>query len=114
MIDKSEIRMKGMCEGGISSFHITPDCKIYPCTYAVGNPELFCGDIENGLYPLKIKELNSYNKTDISECRDCNYYSYCISTRCKLINKCITGDHYTPSPVVCAIENVKLNVCSKY
>lgn len=33
--DKNKIL--GKCNGGMTSFHITPDGDIYPCAYAVGN-----------------------------------------------------------------------------
>ena len=45
---------KGICDGGVTNFHILPDGTIYPCSLAVGDTEWIIGRTDQGLYQEKI------------------------------------------------------------
>ena len=112
MISKDEFRKKGMCYGGINSFHIDPKGDIYPCVYTVNDDDYKCGNVVKGIDEKKIKEFKEINRRIVRSCNNCKYGEYCISTRCKFINKKLVGDFYTASPIVCNVEHVKLKLCS--
>lgn len=110
LINKKELKPKGKCDGGLSSFHIYPDGKLYPCVYTAGNNEFGIGDIFNGVNYGAVRNLCNIYSTTNTDCIGCTYYDYCISSRCKIINKALTGDFVVPSPIICGIENVKYKV----
>lgn len=98
-----------LCDGGKSSFSITPDGKIYPCMAVAFNEEFLLGTVETGINNEKlldkIKEIgNERNK----QCEGCARYDYCIMTRCKIINYAYTGDFNLPVPIMCANEHIKV------
>ena len=97
----------GECSGGVNSFHINPNGKIYPCVLAVGNNEYLLGSVCSGLLYSNIDKFREINKIQNECCSDCSHKNACLSSRCKLINKQTTNDLYTPSPVICAVENIK-------
>lgn len=108
LLDK-KLREKGICGGGINNFHILPTGEIYPCSYGVGNEEFKLGNLFDGI-PLdknKVQKLQQISKQENRECEDCTNKKYCISTRCKIINKLTMGDYFSPNPVICNIENIK-------
>lgn len=112
MTSKDDLKYKGICAGGIKSFHIDPNGDIYPCAYTVGDNFYKCGNVAVGLNNHKIQEFDKINEKKVPICEDCNYYNFCISKRCKFINKYLTGDFFKASPVVCNVEQIKLNICS--
>lgn len=104
--------VKGICCFGKSYFNVYPNGDIYPCTYSVGNSEFILGNINKEGFSNKelISEIREINKKSNPECDGCSHIRNCPSTRCKLINKAITGDFCIPSPVICAYENLKLYI----
>lgn len=104
------ISPKGKCYVGCDGSNVSVDGKLYSCTYVVGEKEYCIGDVCSGTDEEKIGTINCLNKKEVEECKDCNYYNYCTSPRCLILNKKLTGDYYTPSAIVCAEENLKLKV----
>lgn len=111
MTNRKEVRMKGICNGGINRFDILPNGDIYPCSYVVGL-ELY--KIGNVIDNIKIKKDELYNlySTENQECAGCTYIKYCLGTRCKYLNKLCTGDFHLPSNLICSVENIKYRVCN--
>ncbi len=100
---------KNPCSGGVSNFHISPYGCIYPCSYAVNHEEFCLGNVKDST-PLDIEKLKSIHKISViqnSECIGCSNYQSCTGSRCKIINKVMTGNYTTVMPSICAIENVK-------
>lgn len=98
----------GQCGGGNNSFHIIPNGDIYPCAYSVGNEVEKIGSVMSGIEQKKIELLNEiYCSTNI-ECDGCGNYESCISSRCKFLNRCVTGEYNKPIPLICAMENMKM------
>lgn len=97
----------GICTGGTNSYHISPDGYIYPCAFVVGKQEHVIGDVFTGLDDNRIRTFRKINETIINICKGCSHELACISVRCRLLNKIITGDYYTPASSVCSVENIK-------
>ncbi|MCR5740373.1 MAG: radical SAM protein [Lachnospiraceae bacterium] len=100
--------IKSSCSGGIYSFHIYCNGKIYPCSYVVGKMEYIIGDLENGFEEAKIHELSEMYSLHINECNGCDYEKYCLTYKCRYLNLVLSGDMNTPSPIVCSLENIKM------
>lgn len=110
LVDKNTYGFKGPCSGGETSLHIYPDGGLYPCIMVAGNNEFCIGDIYVGIDQEKKNNFLSYSNKINIECEGCALYSFCSATRCKIINKLITNSYCSPSPVECAIENVRYKV----
>lgn len=119
---------KGCCFGGITSFAIDIDGNLFPCALCVGNDELKLGNVldENINDELKLKNTihEKVNKTKIDElvdiytsqnkeCIGCTRQEFCDSTRCKIINKMVTGDFNKPIPITCSLQKVSLLTTKK-
>ncbi|MCM1234923.1 MAG: 4Fe-4S cluster-binding domain-containing protein [Ruminococcus flavefaciens] len=104
--DNNPVIKKGRCKGGIEQSCIDVNGDIYPCTFAVDNPQFCIGNIKNGIQDEIVDILTEINQKGNPVCSGCTYEDYCISTRCKLMNQMITGNCLTPSPVICALENL--------
>lgn len=109
-LSSEEISKKTICDGCGTSFHISPQGLLYPCVYTVGNSEYIFGNINSGVDYNIFRKYNDINQQVVEECKDCNFYDYCPTKRCKYINKQLTGEFNCPSPVVCAVENMLLKV----
>lgn len=113
-VDDALSKMKNApCSGGTNTFSIDTDGIIYPCIVTAGMEDYAIGDVWNGIKTDKVKEIIEWDKIEMAECRGCSRYDYCTATRCRLINKIMTGDIDKPSPIVCGIENLKVDI-SKY
>lgn len=110
MIDKREFKKKGLCDGGISSFHIYPDGNIYPCVYVAGRPDSIIGNIVYGINTDSIVSLAENNKKNNELCKGCTLEPYCSASRCKLINYALTGSYVKPFPFLCAVEQLKYRI----
>lgn len=107
---EKKIHELGVCEVGCDGYQIDSDGKLYPCSYVVRDMDFCIGDVKNGFDENKILQINSLNRRKVEDCVGCANYKYCETPRCLLLNKQITGDYYTPSPVVCSFENLLLRV----
>ena len=106
-VTESEFVRKAKCTGGVESFHFLPDGSIYPCSLTVGDSYWYMGNVSTGLDKAKVEELQMINNKDTSSCSGCEMYHYCASSRCKLINKKITGDYYTASSIACLCSRLE-------
>jgi uncharacterized protein len=109
-VTKSVLKPKGYCTGGVKSFHILPNGDIYPCTLVVGEEKWIIGKTSEGLDYQKINQIQEYNSKITTSCSGCNFYKYCNSSRCKLINKRITGDFFKASAITCLESRVALEM----
>lgn len=105
--DVFEIRPKGVCSGGLTGAHIDPEGNIYPCTYTVEHEEFIIGHVDTGTIEQKVNKIFELSKTENDDCKGCQRYRYCNGTRCKIVNKIMTGDYHKPPVALCAFENVK-------
>lgn len=110
LLDKKSNNKLGICGGGINSFNFDPSGNIYPCTITVGHKEFIIGNVFEGIDIKKRNEIASYSLMKNEECIGCYLYSYCEQTRCKMINKILTGDYCKASPVDCMEKNVLCDV----
>ncbi len=109
------IRVKNaVCDGGIDTMSIESNGDIYPCVVAVGHPEFKIGNIAEGIDMQRLEELQTEARQRIDECAGCSRYDYCNGTRCKIINKVMTGKSDSPSPIVCNIENIRVKLAVVY
>lgn len=107
--DKSEIKQKGRCRGGMGAYHIDANGDLYPCVFTVGNKDYKLGSLEEGILENKIKELEKIYLEDPKECEGCDFTKYCTSYRCKFLNELLCGNIYHVSPLVCEFEHVIYN-----
>lgn len=105
---EDRFKIKGICQGGRTNFHILPNGDIYPCSYGVGEKELLIGNVVSStLLEHKIQKLEKINVSPVHKCQGCTVYLACLCTRCKIFNKVLRGDFFEPIPVICAMEHVK-------
>lgn len=109
----SENRSRLVCDGGESSFQISPEGDIYPCSFCVDDKRYKCGNVSYGLDEVAVKRVNEVKNMKIEECKGCSNYDSCISTRCKFVNEKYCGKPEHPIPLLCYLEHLKLsgNVC---
>lgn len=88
--------------------HYYIDGLIYPCTFVVGLKKYNIGNIEKGIDKNKVNEIEKISSVDNKDCENCSIKKSCISNRCKLINKVITGDYYTPPSINCVLEHIQI------
>lgn len=112
LIESAAIKTKNAaCEGGISSFSITPNGKIYPCIAVAFNEEFLLGTVETGITNDQVlKKIKEVGNERNNQCEGCARYDYCTMTRCKIINYAYTGDFNLPKPIMCANEHIKVNI----
>lgn len=106
LCDPIDFNKGSRCTGGIDNIHIYPDGTLYPCMMAGGIEEFNIGNIYDGLDLNKLQSILSYSNYTNEECRECALCNVCDSSRCKIINKLITGSYIEPEPVGCAVNNV--------
>ena len=107
-VSKSLIAKKGDCTGGVTNFHILPNGDIYPCSMVVGEQEWLIGNTSKGLDSDRIQLIQELNKKVTTSCSNCGYYEYCESSRCKLVNRKITGDYFRASAITCVESRVTM------
>lgn len=96
------------------SKHFYIDGLIYPCMLVVGSKEFNIGTVKDGIDDRKVEDIIKISSIDNKECEKCNNRKSCSSNRCKLINKVITGDYYTPPTINCVLENIQIKSRSKF
>ena len=96
------------CNGGVTTFTIDTDGRIYPCIVVNGLDQFCIGDVEHGVDVQKRDSILKYRDQENFCCKGCGRYDYCEATRCKIINKIQTNDWNTPSINICEIENLKV------
>lgn len=91
------------CGAGKEKYEIDVQGKIYPCSYVITS-DVCMGDIYRGLNSNVVKNIKGICLQSVTKCVGCNGYSSCISTRCKFINKAVTGNYFLPIPLVCELH----------
>lgn len=109
-LEPFHFKKRGLCNGGISNFHICPNGNIYPCTYVVNEDEFCLGNVFQGIDFQRVQKLRLLYSCLNKICLGCTYYDFCPSTRCKLVNWKLTGNCFEPSGVMCAAEQAKLKI----
>lgn len=109
-VTNPQIEVRGICQVGCDGYQIDCHGDIYSCTYVVGRKEFCIGNVETGFDQNVIDSINHLCHKNVDACSDCSYYKYCTTSKCLLLNKLLTGDFYSPSPVVCADENIALRI----
>lgn len=109
MIDRMEMKKKGQCSGGITSFNIMKNGDVYPCEFVAGNKSFLLGNVTDiHIDESELRRL--YGHDACKDCTECTYKMYCKGVRCKYINKSTNGDFHTPSDIACMVENIKYNI----
>lgn len=110
------MKTKGLCNFGESYFNVNVNGDIYPCTFCVGDKKFILGNINDGGFTNKkiIQEIQNVNKENNPACSGCLQVKYCPTTRCKLVNKALTGCYIVPSATVCAMQNLKFAIAQMY
>lgn len=108
-IEKNNIKKLAPCGGGKDSIHISTDGKFYPCSYAVGIKEFVIGSLEEGIIEEKVKDIENIGRNTNSACEGCTVYDFCPGTRCKIINKIVSGNYNIPPIATCMDMNAKIN-----
>ena len=100
----------GKCSGGIDSFHIDPEGVLYPCALSVGETDFAIGNVLSGIDKKNRDRLLTYSDKFNEACVGCDLYDFCEQTRYKIVNKLLTGEFCTPSPIVCAENHLLLEL----
>lgn len=103
---EEQISRKGICSGGENECNIDVDLTIYPCTYSVGRAGYQIGTVITGIDAEKRKQIKKIGQEPNPACSGCGFEPFCMSTRCKIVNKVLTGDYCEPSPTICAFERL--------
>ena len=106
LLEKFPFKKMGKCSGGIDSFHIDPEGVLYPCALSVGETDFAIGNVLSGIDKKNRDRLLTYSDKFNEACVGCDLYDFCEQTRCKIVNKLLTGEFCTPSPIVCAENNL--------
>lgn len=101
-----KIKKIGTCYGGIKEFNIDCNGNIYPCTFTVGDKSFVIGNILEGIDKSRLEKFKKYYYKENQACEGCFYQNYCLSSRCKYLNKLLEGDFCKSSSIICAMENV--------
>ncbi|MFV0560579.1 MAG: radical SAM protein [Enterococcus sp.] len=96
----------GNCSGGISSKHIFCDGKIYPCLMAGNEANFEIGNITTGVNEAKLSKILLTANQENPICSGCDLIMYCEGSRCKIINKLVTGDYLQPPTIQCRITSL--------
>lgn len=102
-----------ICDGGIGTFSILASGTVYPCTIAVNDKRFCMGTVGGEIKKDIVNEIQEMGIKLISKCEGCSRYEYCISTRCRIVNKILLGDYLEPSPVNCASQRISMEL-SRY
>lgn len=101
------------CDGGVRTFSILPSGELYPCAISTNSKEFCMGIVGDKIDYGIVDIIQEYNNQKMKKCEGCGRYDYCESTRCRIVNKLLTGSYLEPSPVSCANQRISLEL-SKY
>lgn len=96
LLEKFPFKKMGKCSGGIDSFHIDPEGVLYPCALSVGETDFAIGNVLSGIDKKNRDRLLTYSDKFNEACVGCDLYDFCEQTRCKIVNKLLTGEFCTP------------------
>ena len=66
--------------------------------------------VGSGIDKKNRDRLLTYSDKFNEACVGCDLYDFCEQTRCKIVNKLLTGEFCTPSPIVCAENHLLLEL----
>lgn len=98
------------CSTGHGYFNVDVDGSLYSCTHTVGNQMHKIGSLVSGIDKSKIGQLDVINHKRIEACSECALVDSCISSRCLILNEVTMGGSFTPNPVFCNMNRVKVNL----
>ncbi|MDY4129019.1 radical SAM/SPASM domain-containing protein [Peptostreptococcus porci] len=104
------------CFGGVVDFSIDVNGDIYPCSITVGKKEFIIGNVNNNgdrLNKESTRAIIEINKSEIPICENCTRKEYCDTNRCKLINLYINGSKDCPIPIMCALQDIYVEMVKK-
>ena len=101
---------RGLCDGGVTNFNISANGNIYPCVCMVNDAEHIIGSVFNGIDNSSLHKYKFYYDKRNQTCDDCKNEYTCLSMRCKYINKSLTGEYLTASPIICRLEHIMQRV----
>lgn len=117
-VDKSQIcKKQGDCFGGITSFSISPEGKIYPCIYNINSEKFEIGTVYDFNYKEIENKMYNFHKKVISinsECNDCGARELCKGSKCKLLNYMVNKSYAIPPSITCETMKIQLNTYKKY
>lgn len=92
------------CDAGVDSFTLAPNGRLYNCpAFYFNDPDDSIGSLEKG---FDIKNTRLYELKNQPVCKECDAY-HC--SRCKFLNKKITGQINVPSKIQCIISHLERN-----
>lgn len=109
ILDEKVVKKKN-CEVGTDGYQIGVNGLLYHCMYTANDPTHSIGNIIDGVDEKKAEEINCLNRIKPDVCEGCTDQPYCEAQRCLILNKLTTGDYYSPSPVLCKYECLKLKL----
>lgn len=109
----NRVPRRGSCSGGKTTFHIYSDGTIYPCAVVAGDSTFSLGVVPM-LATERVEYWHQWDKDLVESCVGCTRYDYCDATRCKLVNLKNSGNMLTPSPLLCAFQNIMINAYMYY
>ena len=101
---------RGLCDGGVTNFNISANGNIYPWVCMVNDAEHIIGSVFNGIDNSSLHKYKFYYDKRNQTCDDCKNEYTCLSMRCKYINKSLTGEYLTASPIICRLEHIMQRV----
>lgn len=113
LLDKVLLKEKGECCIGKDGENIYPDGSIYACTMAAGNNEFKIGNIEDGVDKKKVDFIKEHSLKCMSSCTGCSFARYCDCERCRIVNRIVSGNYYSPVGIQCALNNIMIK-CNGY
>lgn len=110
VIEKNNIKKLAPCGGGKNSIHISTDGMFYPCSFAVGIDEFVIGDINKGIIDKEVQKIENIGHNINEDCNGCTLYNFCAGTRCKIVNKIVSGAYNIAPTATCMDTNVRVSV----
>ncbi len=99
---------KPACSGGAESLHVDTDGRVYPCIMAVGEADMYIGNVFTGILEERQKQIKQISEKELSVCAGCGGYDSCDNVRCRIINRAVMGDCGSPIPLVCELHRRNL------
>lgn len=108
------LRKVGDCFGGFNTLCIDEKGFIYPCAFSFGKSEFIIGNInDENISTDKLDNLKEIYIDENKDCKGCTRYENCIGTRCKILNKLVTGDYNLPPAIICASQKININTIKR-
>lgn len=97
---------KGDCFGGITSFAISPNGDIFPCTFSINNKNFVLGNVFNKknnseIYNNIMNQEHLKLKSGNKECIGCEAIKICKNSMCKILCKLVNDDYNEPVVSYC-------------